>query len=199
MGKQLGFYVNQQFCMGCKTCQIACKDKHDNEVGVNFTRVTEYSGGGFKKVGNGYQNDVWAYWTKAACNHCDNPKCVEACPTGAADKNAVDGTVSIDRSTCIGCKLCVKACPYGAPQFSLQKNKAGKCDLCADYRAEGKEPACAAACPIRAIEWGEVAVLKKRHPEAVRDVAGLPDSGITSPNTVYSLHRHAVAAAKRKK
>jgi len=194
MSDQVGFYVNQQFCMGCKTCQIACKDKHDNEVGVNFQRLKEISGGGFTKKGAAFHSDVWAYWLGVSCNHCDNPACVAVCPTGALDKSSVDGTVSVDAADCIGCKRCTSACPYGAPQYSVPRHKVGKCDLCADYRAQSKEPACVAACPMRVLEWGRIDELRKKHPEATSEVHGLPTPKTTSPNTIYTPHRHAVAA-----
>ncbi|OPY70420.1 MAG: Anaerobic dimethyl sulfoxide reductase chain B [Syntrophorhabdaceae bacterium PtaU1.Bin034] len=123
MRRQLGLYVNQQYCTGCKTCQIACKDKHDNEVGVNFLRVTEHSGGGFTEAGGTCQADAWAYWIPVACNHCDIPRCVEACPTGAIRKSRVDGTMSIDQESCSGCGACLDSCPYGAPAVQREEGK----------------------------------------------------------------------------
>lgn len=195
--QQLGFYVNQQFCMGCKTCVISCKDKHDSEVGVNLRRVTEHCSGGFTEVGNGFVPNVSAYWINVACNHCDDPKCVKNCPTGAMHKNPADGIVSVDQDLCIGCKYCTWSCPYGAPQFSEKKGKTQKCDMCADYRAQGKNPACVDACPMRAIEFGPIEELKKRHPDAVPWVPGLPDAGITHPNTIYTPHKNAVTGGKK--
>jgi anaerobic dimethyl sulfoxide reductase subunit B (iron-sulfur subunit) len=194
--QQLGFYVNQQFCMGCKTCVIACKDKNDSEVGVNYRRVTEHCSGGFAQVGSGFAPNVSAYWLSLSCNHCDNPKCVQNCPSGAMHKNPADGTVSVDQAVCIGCKYCTWSCPYGAPQFSEQKGKVQKCDLCADYRAQGKNPACVDACPMRAIEFGPIDELKKKHPDAVAWVPGLPDAGITHPNTIFTPHKNVQIGGK---
>lgn len=191
MGKQLGFYLNQQFCMGCKTCQITCKDKHDHEVGVNFVRVTEFSDGEFMRAGSVYRADVRVYWVAQRCGHCAIPRCAEVCGAGAIGKRTADGTVTIDPELCTNCGQCSTACPYGAPQLSAKKGKAVKCDLCADYRAAGKEPACVAACPMRIVEWGEVEELKKRHPEAVAALAGLPEPALTEPNILYTPHRHA--------
>ncbi|MDF2627590.1 MAG: 4Fe-4S ferredoxin [Symbiobacteriaceae bacterium] len=197
MGQQLGFYLNQQFCMGCKTCAVACKDKNDMEIGVNLRRLTEVSGGGFAKVGDTYVPEVFAYWIGVSCNHCDHPKCVENCPTGAMHKNPEDGVVSVDQTKCIGCRYCTWSCPYGAPQYSEQRGKTQKCDMCADYRAQGKDPACVTSCPMRAIEWGPIDELKKKHPDAVVAVHGLPDPLMTSPNTIYTSHKSAVSGGRK--
>ena len=194
--QQLGFYVNQQACMGCKTCVISCKDKNDMEVGVNLRRVIEHTSGGFAQVGNAFVPNVSAYWISLSCNHCENPKCVQNCPTGACHKNAADGTVSIDQEVCIGCKYCTWSCPYGAPQYSETRGKTQKCDLCADYRAQGKEPSCVASCPMRAIEFGPIDELKKKHPEGVTWTEGLPDPTLTKPNTIWKPHRSAVTGGR---
>ena len=197
MGQQLGFYLNQQFCMGCKTCAVACKDKNNMEVGVNLRRLTEHSGGGFAKVGDAYVPQVFAYWIGVSCNHCEHPKCVENCPTGAMHKNPEDGVVSVDQSLCIGCKYCTWSCPYGAPQYSEERGKTQKCDMCADYRAQGKDPACVTSCPLRAIEWGPIDELKKKHPDATTQVEGLPAPTITSPNTIYTPHKNAITGGRK--
>ncbi len=197
MSQQLGFYVNQQYCMGCKTCTVTCKDKNDTEVGVNFRRVTEVSGGGFTKVGDVFHADVFGYWISLSCNHCSEPGCVPNCPTGAMHKNPEDGVVSVDTEICIGCKYCTWNCPYGAPQFSEKLGKTRKCDLCADYRAQGKEPACVSSCLMRAIEWGPIDELKKKHPEAVSALAGLPSPDMTHPNIIFTPHRSAVSGERR--
>lgn len=195
MATQLGFYVNQQYCMGCKTCQVACKDKNNLSLGVNLRRVEEVSGGSFAKVGNAFQPNVFAYWISVSCNHCDEPKCVENCPTGAMHKNPQDGVVSVTQEVCIGCQYCTWSCPYGAPQYDEKAGKTFKCDMCADLRAEGKAPACVDACPMRAIEYGPIEELKRRHPDAVVAFQGLPDPKLTKPNTIYSPHRSAVMLA----
>lgn len=192
---QVALYINQQFCMGCKTCQIACKDKHDNEVGVNFLQVKEFSGGGFSREGAGFTPEVWAYWVPTTCHQCDRPGCAARCPVGAIAKSAVDGTITIDAERCTGCRACEQGCPYDALQYSERKRKVLGCDLCADYRAAGRDPACVAACPMRVLDWGVVEDLKKQHPEAVTVLQGLTDPAVTGPNTLYEPHRHAVRQA----
>jgi anaerobic dimethyl sulfoxide reductase subunit B (iron-sulfur subunit) len=188
---QLGFHVDMQACLGCRTCVIACKDRHDLPVGQNFRRVVEVEGGGYTDAGNGAAlPHVFAYYISIACNHCEDPRCVANCPTGAMQKNPADGVVSIDQAVCIGCKYCTWSCPYGAPQYNPATGKTGKCDLCADLRAEGEEPVCVTACPVRAIHWGPVSELKQRF-GGTMDLHGLPDPAATRPSALYTPHRDA--------
>lgn len=195
MGKQLAFYVNQQVCMGCKTCQISCKDKNDLKVGQLWRRVYEVEGGGFSVVGDVVFGDVQAYYLSMSCNHCEDPACVKACPTGAMTKRAEDGVVVVDKELCIGCRYCVWACPYGAPQFNPETGKTGKCDFCIDLQAKGQTPACVESCPMRAIEYGELEELKQKHPDATNVLKGMPDPTLTKPAILYSPHRHAFTGA----
>jgi len=191
MTKQLGFYVRQDRCVGCFTCQIACKDKHDLAVGQNFRKVKKIEGGGYTKDGLGYVNNVYAFWTSLACNHCKNPKCVTGCPTGAMTKNPEDGIVYVNQSKCIGCGYCAMNCPYGAPQLNVKTGKMGKCDLCRDLLAKGERPACVEACPMRVLDYGDMDELKKKY-EGSADGKGLPDSVITEPSLLIHPHRHAI-------
>ena len=86
---QLGFFVDLSKCTGCKTCQVACKDKNNLEVGRNFRRVSEYAGGTWKEVHGAWQQDVFAYYVSIACNHCAKPGCVEVCPKQAITKRVL--------------------------------------------------------------------------------------------------------------
>lgn len=185
----LGFYFNQQLCTGCKACQIACKDKHDLPVGVNWRRVVEYSGGTWLKNGDSYTTNQFTYYTSIACNHCEDAICVKVCPTTAMTRRE-DGTVFVDSTKCVGCRYCEWACPYSGPQFNAQTGQMTKCDLCADYRDAGKDPACVDACPSRALDWGEMDELKKKY-GAGAVVAPLPDPSVTKPNLVLNPHRDA--------
>ncbi|HYF94616.1 MAG TPA: DMSO/selenate family reductase complex B subunit [Symbiobacteriaceae bacterium] len=191
MSVQLGFHVDMRKCTGCRTCVVACKDLHDLAPGQLFRRVVEVEGGGYGEVGAGaVVPHVFAYYISMACNHCDDPRCVRNCPTGALVKNPVDGVVSIDPGVCIGCRYCTWSCPYGAPQYNPAAGRTQKCDLCAGLRAAGEEPACAAACPMRAIAWGPITDLLERH-GGTTALAALPDSRITRPNAIYTPHRDA--------
>lgn len=190
MIKNPAFYFNSELCTGCKTCMIACKDKHNLGRGVNWRKVVEFSGGEFFPVGNGaYEHNVFAYYISLSCNHCENAKCVEGCPTKAMHKDE-NGIVSVDQSRCIGCHYCEWNCPYSAPQFDESIGKMSKCDFCRDYLAEGQKPACIAACPTRALDFGEFEELKKKYGEHA-PIAPLPSPEITTPHLVCAPNRHA--------
>lgn len=194
MGMQMAFYVNQQVCMGCKTCQVSCKDKNDLKVGQLWRRVYEVEGGGYSVVGDAVYSDVQAYYLSISCNHCQDAPCVKNCPTGAMTKRAEDGIVFVDQSLCIGCRYCSWACPYGAPQFNPDSGKMRKCDFCLDLQQKGQSPACVEACPVRALEYGPLDELQKKHPDATAALKGLPDPSLTKPSVLYSPHRHAFTA-----
>lgn len=186
----LGFYFNQELCNGCKACQIACTDKHDTPLGVNFRRVVEYSGGSWNLASDGsFTNDTFTYYTSIACNHCVDPVCIKACPTTAMTKDD-DGVVWVDQDKCVGCRYCEWACPYSAPQFDAEQGMMTKCDMCRDYRSEGLDPACVSACPSRALDWGPIDELREKYGD-VDAVAPLPDPSITKPNLVITPHRDA--------
>ena len=166
---------------------MACKDKNNLPVGQAWRRVSEVNGGGWKKQGRAWTQDVFAYNLSISCNHCEDPICVKSCPTRAMHKRA-DGLVLIDRRLCIGCKYCAWVCPYGAPQFDANTGVMGKCDLCADYLEAGKNPSCVDACPMRALDFGGYAELAGKH-GASRHVYPLPDTSITNPSIRISAHR----------
>ena len=154
MSEQLGFYFQQDRCIGCFTCQVACKDKNNLEVGQRFRKVHEFAGGGFTATNKGFVNDVYAYWLSMSCNHCQEPSCVKNCPTGALQKRADDGVVFIDQQKCVGCRYCLMSCPYGAPQYNPKIGKTGKCDMCKDLLAKGEKPICVTSCPTRVLDFG---------------------------------------------
>ena len=188
-GADYGFYFNQAVCNGCKACQIACKDKHDLPVGVTWRRVVEYTGDTWQTTEDTYTPNVFTYYTSVSCNHCENPVCMEVCPTTAMSKRE-DGTVYVDQSKCVGCRYCQWACPYGAPQLDPRSGHMSKCDLCYDYRSTGQDPACVSACPSRALDWGPIEELRAKHGDQA-GIAPLPDPSITRPHLVIRPHRDA--------
>lgn len=195
MSGQLGFYFRQDRCIGCFTCQVACKDKHDLAVGQNFRRVQEFAGGGYRQTGNGLVNDVYAYWLSMSCNHCADPACVKKCPTGAMQKCSDDGIVYIEQEKCIGCRQCVTACPYGAPQFNPQLGKTGKCDMCKDLLAKDEKPVCVTGCPMRVLDHGDLDELRQKY-QGVDQIKGMPEPK-TKPALVITPHRSAVMKSRK--
>ena len=190
MAKQYGFYFNSNLCTGCKACQVACKDKWDLQTGVTWRRVVEYSGGEWTANPDGtYNQTVVGYYVSIACNHCQDPACVPACPTTAMHKRD-DGIVLVDESACIGCRYCEWACPYGAPQFDAQRGVVTKCNLCFDAIDAGEKPSCVAACPSRALDFGELSELQAKYGN-INEVAPLPPASLTDPSLVIGPHRNA--------
>lgn len=200
MPTQYAFYFDSNSCSGCKACQVACKDKHGLEVGRLWRRVYEVSGGGWHKDGMAWRSDAYAYNLSIACNHCERPACVEACPAQALNKRT-DGIVLVDAERCLGCKYCAWACPYGALQYDSAARCMTKCTFCFDNLEAGLPPACVAACPLRVLDFGEAGDLKARyaaHGHAlVPAVAPMPGKEWTQPNLL--IHPHNAAAHVRQR
>ncbi|MEZ9821509.1 DMSO/selenate family reductase complex B subunit [Shewanella sp. 10N.286.45.A1] len=190
---QYGFHVDASKCTGCKTCQVSCKDRKDLPVGINWRRVYEYGGGQWTENGDGtVSQDVFAYYMSIGCNHCSEPVCVKACPTGAMHKRREDGLVHVATDLCIGCESCARACPYDAPQIDNDRKVMTKCDGCFERLAEGKQPSCVESCPMRAIDFAPMDELKAKYPAAILpDVAPLPESSVTTPNLLITPNRHS--------
>ncbi|MGC5324213.1 4Fe-4S dicluster domain-containing protein [Brevibacillus sp. SYSU BS000544] len=140
MEKQLGFLVDTQKCIGCRTCEFACKNER-NRKDTSRRKVVSLS-----------QNDgnIFGYLS-IACNHCQNPACLSVCPT-ACIKKTRNGIVLLDSSNCSGCKLCVNACPFHAITIIPDTGKADKCDFCMERQRSGELPACVSSCIVGAIQ-----------------------------------------------
>lgn len=136
--KKLGFLFDQNFCIGCKACEISCQVYHNQDPIINWRKVD--------KIGifeDGIYKDI--YLTHS-CHHCDDPACMNVCPVGAY-KKLDNGIVEPIHDRCIGCGYCMLACPYGA--ISKGKDgKAQKCNLCSEKIQRGEEPSCVAGCPV---------------------------------------------------
>lgn len=177
------FYFDASRCTGCKTCELACKDYHDLSTDVAFRKVYEYCGGGFSANADGtYTNDVWGYYTSMNCNHCENPACMQVCPTGAMHRDE-RGFVSVDHDRCVGCKYCAMACPYNVPSFDATLGQMRKCDGCSARVAKGENPICVDACPLYALDFGKADEMKKKYGESEWS-APMPDPSYTNPTTI---------------
>jgi anaerobic dimethyl sulfoxide reductase subunit B (iron-sulfur subunit) len=152
MPNQLGFYIEADRCVQCHACQVACKAANGIELGVTWRRVMPVWSGTFPKV---------TFTTiSIACMHCADPACEAVCPTGAISKRVQDGIVVVDQNKCIGCRFCLSACPFGAPQFGAS-GRMQKCVLCMDRLSAGKQPACVQTCPANALHVGTLDELSK--------------------------------------
>ncbi|TCV96643.1 DMSO/selenate family reductase complex B subunit [Biostraticola tofi] len=182
MSTQYGFYIDSQRCTGCKTCELACKDYKNLGPDVSYRRIYEYAGGHWLQDGDGYHQNVFAYYLSIACNHCDDPACAKVCPSGAMHKRA-DGFVVVDEAICIGCGYCHMACPYGAPQFDKAKGHMTKCDGCYERVGVGQKPICVESCPLRALDLAPIAELREKYGQQAA-IAPLPAAHFTRPNIV---------------
>jgi anaerobic dimethyl sulfoxide reductase subunit B (iron-sulfur subunit) len=187
--KQLAFYFDSSACSGCKACVAACKDKHGLEVGRLWRRVYEVVGGDWLSEDDAWVSNVFAYNLSVSCNHCQEPICMEVCPTKAIYKRD-DGIVLINEDVCVGCGYCRWACPYNAPKLDPERGVMTKCTFCEDELVLGRDPACVSACPMRVLDYGELDELKEKY-GAVRGVYPLPDESITEPALIMTPHKDA--------
>jgi Fe-S-cluster-containing dehydrogenase component/formate-dependent nitrite reductase membrane component NrfD len=142
-----GFVIDQDRCIGCHACTVACKDEHKVPVGVFRTWVKYIEKGSFP--------DTSRHFGVMRCNHCEQAPCIEICPTSALFKRD-NGIVDFDNSRCIGCKSCMQACPYDALYIDPATSTAAKCNFCAHRVEANLEPACVVVCPTQAIMTGDL-------------------------------------------
>jgi formate dehydrogenase iron-sulfur subunit len=179
-GRRYGFFTDTTLCIGCKACEVACKEwnalpaddlglagtSYDNtgRLSANTWRHVAF----IEKVADHGQRvtemaPFQSNWLMMSdvCKHCDNAPCQEACPTGALFRTEFD-TVVVQQDICNGCGYCVPSCPFGVIDLSTIDGKAHKCTLCYDRLKGGLEPACAKSCPTDAIQFGELDDLHER-------------------------------------
>lgn len=190
---QMGFVHNNKDCIGCRACEIACKDKNGLPPGPRFRRVLYIEGGSYP--------DVFAYKVNWSCNHCAEPACVPTCPTGAIWKREDNGVVDIDSTMCIGCRRCEAACPWGAPQWDEEAKVIKKCNMCIDEQQAGRKPYCVMACMMRVLDIGPIDKLRDNSYETkaigpgeqtVRRIRGMPDPELTNPSIAFIPHPKAM-------
>ena len=192
---RLGFFTDTSVCIGCKACEVACKEwnlvPEDGLAwtGNSYDNTGELSANTWRHVAfieqqapdplkQGKQDFRWLMESDV-CKHCTHAGCLDVCPTGAIFRTEF-GTVVIQDDVCNGCGYCVTACPFGV----ITKRELGgdggmhKCTLCYDRLQDGMEPACAKACPTDSIQFGPLDELVERARERCGDLveAGVPEA-----------------------
>ena len=202
------FYFDGTRCTGCKTCEMACKDYKDLDLGVAFRKVYEVTYGDTTKDDQGIISTTCvSYPLSLSCNHCDDPACAKVCPVGATYKDPETGVVRQDYDKCIGCRMCMSACPYTGvrsfnweePKYHMdyavggkdvpvhQKHVVEKCTFCYHRISKGEEPACMHLCVGRARHWGDLDDPNSEVSQLIRDREYkqlLPERG-TDPSVYY--------------
>jgi formate dehydrogenase iron-sulfur subunit len=169
---RMGFFTDTSVCIGCKACEVACKEWNQvPEDGLDFTghsydNTGELGASTWRHVAfveQGSADDMDFRWLMSSdvCKHCTSAACLEVCPTGALFRTEF-GTVVVQEDVCNGCGYCVSACPFGVIDRREEDGRAFKCTLCYDRLKDGLEPACAKACPTDSIQFGELDELRER-------------------------------------
>jgi formate dehydrogenase iron-sulfur subunit len=191
-GRSYGFFTDTTVCIGCKACEVACKEwnnlpaDHLGLTGDSYDNTGALSANTWRHVAfiekpavrEQHKPPGQGGWLMMSdvCKHCHNAPCMEACPTGALFKTEFD-TVVVQQDICNGCGYCVPACPFGVVDLNQLDGKAHKCTLCYDRLKGGLEPACAKSCPTDSIQFGELPDL---HERARKRVAELHAQGVGS-------------------
>jgi Fe-S-cluster-containing dehydrogenase component len=178
---QLALMIDLARCIGCGSCEAACKLEHHLGPGQFRTRILTLVRP---------DDPERLEFVKSVCQQCERPACMRACGAGAITKRESDGIVLVDRERCTGCQECVRACPYGVMSFDTRYQRADKCTLCVERRDAGLAPACASVCPGHAISWGPVEELRAGAHAGARLSRQVDHFGLV-PSTVYLEHIQA--------
>ncbi len=172
------FLTDSTLCIGCKACEVACKEwngvKEDgfNWSGYSYDNTGAVGASTWRHVkfvenspepgqgGNSPELNTWSF-SSDVCKHCENAGCLEACPTGSIVRTEFGG-IYIQPDICNGCGYCVVSCPFGVVERNPSDGRAFKCTFCYDRQKAGLVPACAKACPTESIKFGEIESLKIR-------------------------------------
>lgn len=214
-----GMAIDLNRCFGCQACAVACKVANNMPVDTAFNIVytkddKDYSHPGkavikgdfcYDNAGGSYPNAQVSFFP-LSCQHCENPSCVEVCPTGASSKDPETGIVSVDSDVCIGCESCMKACPYDVRVHMGEQvehyldmelgefdapahapNTVEKCTFCKNLISRGEVPACMDLCPARARFWGDLDDPSSDVSKAIegREVLKYKEDEGTEPNVYY--------------
>ncbi|GAA2794047.1 4Fe-4S dicluster domain-containing protein [Saccharopolyspora taberi] len=189
--ERVGFFTDTSVCIGCKACEVACKEwnllpedgldltgmSYDNTgaLGASTWRhvaFIEQSTVDLGMPGTGPPDDsVRWLMSSDVCKHCTHAACLDVCPTGALMRTEY-GTVLVQDDVCNGCGYCVPACPYGVIDIRPDNGGAFKCTMCYDRLGAGLMPACATACPTESIQYGPLDELRERAAARVEELHG---------------------------
>ena len=152
MSKRLGLVFDQERCIGCEACTVACKNENE---GSGYWIQVETQNVSQKDIPAGKFPNLEMKFLPRLCNHCSNPPCVEVCPNDALVKRE-DGPVVLHEDLCDGCQACNNACPYNIIIYNEEKNVSEKCNLCVHRIDQGLEPFCVICCEGQAIHFGDL-------------------------------------------
>jgi formate dehydrogenase iron-sulfur subunit len=190
---RMGFFTDTSVCIGCKACEVACKEwnavpedgleltgmSYDNSVGLGASTWRHVAF--IEQIGRPAEAEQQPRpggprWLMSSdvCKHCTEAACLDVCPTGALMRTEF-GTVVVQDDVCNGCGYCIPACPFGVIARRESDGGAHKCTLCYDRIGDGLTPACAKACPTESIQFGPLDELRER---AGRRVAELHEEGV---------------------
>lgn len=194
------FLTDTTLCIGCRACQVACKEWNGLPVEPTSPRGTyenppELSARSWRKVTYVEPQDGPLRWTflSDSCKHCTQASCLTVCPTGAIHRTNW-GAVVVDDGRCNGCRYCVAACPFKVVDFDPERGRVAKCTFCAGRVARGLAPACASVCPTGSIAFGERSDLLVQARARLHELweRGTPQARLYGENELGGLHNLAI-------
>jgi formate dehydrogenase iron-sulfur subunit len=187
-----GILVDCSRCIGCRSCQVACKqwNKLEADKTANtgtFENPRELTPALFNRIRfmeSGSGDKVSWQFLNERCMHCGDAGCMKVCPSPGALYRTPEGIVAYNKEKCISCKYCVSACPFNIPRYDTD-DKVSKCHLCLDRVASGMVPACAKACPTETLKFGNRQELIAKATAAKKTLYGVGD--LNGLGVVYAL------------
>jgi formate dehydrogenase iron-sulfur subunit len=216
----VGFFTDPTVCIGCKACEVACKEwnglpaREQEWLGRSYDNTGSLGNAAWRHVKFLEQDDVlglqlagpmsgegeepfrWLFLSDV-CKHCGEAGCLESCPTGAIVRTEI-GSVYIQDDICNGCGYCIVTCPFGVidrrPKEMAGAGGAFKCTFCYDRQKDGLVPACAKVCPTESIQYGALAEMRQRAEARARALReeGVADAAVYDPIETSLGGTHAV-------